>query len=178
MPDKVERAVFKIVIRGTMEAVWREITKTDSAQQCFFNMCLHTPGLKVGAPMQMRTRSGKYVGAVGKVLEFSPPHRYAHTFRFTNLDDPECKVIYDLKEVPGGVEFMMTLEDLPAGTKTAKQMTQGGTMIINTLKAIVETGRPSLGIRMLYAMFGVLEPVTTPKRCRVDHWPLASSESA
>jgi hypothetical protein len=120
MPDTVERAVFKIVIRGTIEAVWREITKTDSAQQCFFNMCLHTPGLKIGSPIQMRTRSGKYVGVIGKVLEFDPPRRYAHTFRFTNLDDPECKVIYELKEVPDGVEFVMTLEDMPAGERRSR----------------------------------------------------------
>jgi hypothetical protein len=174
MPDAVERAVFKIFIRGTMEAVWREITKRDSAQQCFFNMCLHTPGLQIGAPIQMRTRSNKYVGAIGKVLEFDPPRRYAHTFRFTSMDDPECKVIYDLKEVAGGVEFMMTLEDLPAGTKTAKQMTQGGTMIINTLKAIVESGRPSLGTRMIYTVMRLTEPFS-PKRCRVENWPLPTS---
>jgi hypothetical protein len=90
MPEKVERAVFKIFIRGTIDAVWHEITKTDSAQQCFFNMCLHTPGLRIGAPIQMRTRTNKYVGVVGRVLEFDPPKRYAHTFRFTYLNDPEC----------------------------------------------------------------------------------------
>jgi hypothetical protein len=171
MPDPVERAVFKIFIKGSIDAVWREITKTDSAQQCFFNMCLHTPGLKIGAPIQMRTRSNRYVGVIGKVLEFDPPRRYAHTFRFTNLDDPECQVIYELKEVPGGVEFMMILEEMPAGTKTAKQMTQGGTMIINTLKAIVENGRPSFGTRCLFAIIRLTEPFS-PKRCRAEHWPL------
>lgn len=171
MPEAVERAVFKIVIRGSIESVWREITKTDSAQQCFFNMCLHTPGLKIGVPIQMRTRSGKYVGVIGKVLEFDPPRRYAHTFRFTNLDDPECKVIYELKEVAEGVEFVMTLEGMPSGTKTAKQMTQGGTMIINTLKAIVEHGRPSLVTRLIYSIMRLTEPFS-PKRCRVENWPM------
>jgi hypothetical protein len=171
MPEKVERAVFKIFIRGTIEAVWREITKTDSAQQCFFNMCLHTPGLRVGAPIQMRTRSNKYVGVIGKVLEFDPPKRYAHTFRFTSMNDPECKVLYELTEVPGGVEFVMTLEDLPAGTKTAKEMTRGGTMIINTLKAIVENGRPSVGTRMIFGIIRLTEPFS-PKVCRVENWPL------
>ena len=173
MPD-TERAVFKIFIRGTIEQVWREITKTDSAQQCFFNCCLHTPGLQVGAPMQMRTRSGKYVAVLGKVLEFDPPHRYSHTFRFAQFEDPECTVIYELKPVPGGVEFTMTLENLPAGTKTAKQMKQGGTMIINSLKAIVETGRPTFGTRLLYRVMKLMEPLS-PKRCRVENWPLSNS---
>jgi uncharacterized protein YndB with AHSA1/START domain len=168
---QTEKAVFKIFIKGRIEDVWREITKTDSVQSCFFNMRLHTNGLKPGGQIRMRTGSGKYTGAIGEVLEFDPPRRYAHTFRFTNLNDPPCRVIYDLKPVEGGVEFVMTLEDLPSGTKTAKQMTQGGTMIINTLKAIVETGRPSFGTRMLYWMFRVMEPFT-PKSMRTENWPL------
>jgi uncharacterized protein YndB with AHSA1/START domain len=166
-----ERAVFKVVIRGSIDAVWREITKTHEPQGCMFNNQLHTTGLKPGAPIRMRTRSGKYTGVVGDVLEFDPPNRYSHTFRFTNYDDPICRVIYDLKEVPGGVEFTLTVEDMPSGTKTAQQMKQGGTMIVNTLKAIVETGRPSFGIRLLYGLFKVLEPFS-PKRCRSENWPL------
>jgi uncharacterized protein YndB with AHSA1/START domain len=166
-----EKAVFKVFIKGTMEAVWREITKEGEPQGCFFNMQLHTSGLKPGNKMQMRTASGKYTGAVGEVLEYDPPYRYAHTFRFTQYDDPPCKVIYELKKVRDGVEFVMTLEDLPAGTKTAKQMKQGGAMIVNTLKRIVETGKPSMGIRMLYQLFKVMEPLT-PKKCRSENWSM------
>ena len=47
-----------------------------------------------------------------------------------------------VREVPEGVEFTLRLENLPPGTKTAKQMLQGSQMIVNTLKAVVETGRP------------------------------------
>ena len=170
MPE-TERAVYKVFIRGTIDAVWNEITKTGEAQKCMFNMQLHTPGLKPSAPIRMRTRNGKYTGVVGEVLEFAPPHRYSHTFRFTNYDDPPCKVTYDLKEVTGGVEFTLTIDDMPKGTKTAKQMTQGGTMIVNSLKAIVEHGRPSFGTRMLYVLFRIMEPLS-PKRTRTENWPL------
>jgi hypothetical protein len=166
-----EKAVFKVFIKGTVDQVWREITKTGEPQGCFFNMQLHTRGLKAGNPIQMRSKSGKYVGAIGEVLEYDPPHRYSHTFRFTQYDDPPCKVIYDVKKVEGGVEFTMTLEDLPVGTKTAKQMKQGGTMIVKTLKRIVETGRPSFGIRLLYRMFSLMDPFN-PKKCRVENWPM------
>lgn len=166
-----ERAVFQVFIEGPIQDVWREITRTDAPQKCMFNMQLHTPGLKPGAPMQMRTKSNKFVGVVGEVLDFDPPRRYAHTFRFTNYDDPPCKVIYELKEVPGGTDFTLILEDMPAGTKTAKQMTQGGKMIVNTLKRVVETGQPAFGIRMLYVLFKVMEPLS-PKRQRTENWPL------
>jgi hypothetical protein len=53
-------------------------------------------------------------------------------------------------------------------------MTQGGTMIINTLKAIVERGRPSLGTRMIYSIMRLTEPFS-PKQCRVENWPLTKN---
>lgn len=167
-----ERAVFKVFIKGAIQAVWHEITKTDGPQQCMFNNVMHTSGLRTGGTIRMRTPNGKYTAVVGTILEFDPPRRYAHTFRFTCLDDPECKVIYDLKEVPGGVDFTLTLEDVPVGTKTAKQMKQGGTMIVNTLKHMVEHGKPSFGTRALFVLFKILTPIVTPKKSRSEHWPV------
>ena len=165
-----EKAVFKVHIRGDIHDVWREITKTDDVQGCMFNMQLHTDGLRPGAPIRMRTRNGKYTGVVGEVLEYDPPHRYSHTFRFTNYDDPPCRVTYELVERAGGVDFTLIADGIPAGTKTAKQMKQGGQMIVNTLKAIVETGRPALGTRMLYVMFRLMEPFS-PKQTLSQNWP-------
>ena len=45
------------------------------------------------------------------------------------------------------------------------------TMIINTLKAMVENGRPSFGTRMLYMLFRLLEPLS-PKKSLTSNWPL------
>jgi len=168
---ETEKAIYKIFIKGTMAAVWREITKTNEVQKCFFNMRLETNGLKPGGKMRMLTANGKYAGIVGDVLEFDPPRRYVHTFRFTRLDEPPCKVIHELREVAGGVEYIQTIEDLVIGTKTAKQMKQGMVLIAKTLKAVVETGRPSFGVRMLYVLFKVLEPLS-PKKTRAENWPL------
>ncbi|MBS0262231.1 MAG: SRPBCC domain-containing protein [Planctomycetes bacterium] len=166
-----DKAVFRVVIRGSIEAVWHEITKTDELQKCMFNMRLETNGLKPGGQIRMRSPSGKTTGVVGEVLEFDPPRRYVHTFRFTQFDDPACTVIHELREVPEGVEYTLTHANLPAGTKTAKQMNQGGAMICATLKAIVETGRPSFGVRLLHVLFKLLEPLT-PKKCRSENWPV------
>jgi uncharacterized protein YndB with AHSA1/START domain len=168
---ETERAVYKIFIKGTIAAVWREITKTEELQKALFNMRLETNGLKPGGKMRMLTASGKYAGVVGDVLEFDPPRRYVHTFRFTRFDDPPCKVIHELREVEGGVEYMQTIEDLVVGTKTAKQMKQGWSLIASALKGIVETGRPPFGVRMLYVLFKILEPLS-PKKTRAENWPL------
>ena len=164
-------AVFKVHIRGSIDAVWREITKTDEIQKCMFNCRMEASNFGVGGKMRMVNDNGKYAVVVGEIIEWDPPTNYAHTFKFTNYDDPECIVRYHLIPADGGVDFTLTLENLPEGTKTAKQMTQGGTMIVNTLKAVVETGKPTFGIRMLYVLFKAMTPLT-PKKCRVDNWPI------
>ena len=165
------KALFRIVIDGPIEAIFRELTKTDSPQGAVFNSMLTTRALQPGNPMQMRTVSGKHAVVVGEVLEVDPPRRFAHTHRFTQHGDPFCKVIYDLKPVAGGVEVTLTVEDIPVGTKTATEMQRGGMFILNNLKAIVETGRPPLAARVMYTLFDVLEFVL-PKRTRSEHWPL------
>jgi len=60
---------------------------------------------------------------------------------------------------------------MPLGTKTAKGMQQGGMFILETLKSIVESGRPPLKARLMYAMFGALEFVL-PAKTKSDRWPL------
>jgi uncharacterized protein YndB with AHSA1/START domain len=167
-----EKAVFRIVIRGSIQDVWREITKEGEPQKAMFNMRLETDELRPGGQIRMRSASGKTTGVVGEVLEFDPPRRYVHTFRFTQYDDPPCRVIHELEEVDGGVEYTLTHEDIPAGSRTARQMNQGGKLICNTLKAVVERGRPSFGVRVLYRVFSLLEPFA-PRKCRSEHWPLS-----
>ena len=168
-----KKAVFRIVIDGTMEAVFRELTKTGEPQGAVFNsmLTLDAPGLVRGRKMQMRTGSGRHAIVVGEVVGHEPPARFAHTHRFTQYEDPFCTVVYDLRKVDGGVEVTLTVENIPAGTGTEKEMMKGGDFILRTLKAIVETGRPPLGTRLMYAMFGALEFVL-PARTKSENWPL------
>ena len=164
-------AVFRIFINANIDRVWRELTKTGEAQGAVFNAWLHTTGLVPGARLQMRTGSGKHVIVDGEVLHFEPPHRFVHTHRFTQYDDPVCQVSYELKPVGAGVEVTLRVIGLPANTPTAKSMASGGTMILNSLKAIAETGRPPLGTRLMYWLFDHMEFVL-PKRTRSELWPL------
>lgn len=165
------RLVSKIVIAGSQQAIWRELTKQGEPQAAVFNAWLHAQALAPGMRMQMRTASGDKVIVVGEVLEFDPPNRFAHTFRFTQYDDPPCTVVYELKPVEGGVEVSLTVENLPTGTRTAKSMQSGSRSILETLKAVVEDGRPKFGTRLMYAVFSKME-FALPKRCDAQHWPL------
>jgi uncharacterized protein YndB with AHSA1/START domain len=121
--------------------------------------------------MQMRTGTGRHVLVQGEVVAFEPPHRFVHTHRFTQHDDPVCQVSYELKPVGAGVEVTLRVIGLPANTPTARSMGNGGTAILKNLKAIAESGRPPLGTRLMYWLFDHLEFVL-PTRTRSEHWPL------
>lgn len=168
--DDADRDYFRVVIRAPIHKVWAELTRTDSTLPFFFNSTCRSPGLALGAPIRMVTKDGKYTSVVGNVVEFEPPYRYAHTFKFTNLDDPPCTVRYVLKEVEGGTEFTLINENVPAGTKTENYMRSGGDFITKNLRAIVETGKPTGGGRFALFMMGLFAPFT-PKVSRSENWP-------
>lgn len=166
---EMQTKVFKITIRGTVEDVWREITKTDEVQGVMFNMKLDS-SLKPGSPAHYRSPDGKYTGIVGEVVELVPHERYAHTFKFTQYDEPGCTVIHELEDLQNGeVEYRMICENMAPDTRTTKQMSQGGDMIAKNLKAVVETGKLPLGTRVLYGLFALMAPFT-PKKSLTENW--------
>jgi uncharacterized protein YndB with AHSA1/START domain len=173
-PADRHEAVFRIFVAADIQRVWRELTKTGEAQGAVFNAWLHTTGLAPGGRMQMRTGSGRHVIVDGEVVACEPPYRFVHTHRFTQYDDPVCQVAYELKPVGGGVEVTLRVIGLPAGTKTAKSMASGGEMILKSLKAIAETGRPPLATRLMYWLFERMEFVL-PASTRAERWPLETT---
>lgn len=168
---ETSKQVYRITIRAPIQDVWDTLTKDGEPLPFFFGSVLQTTGLKPGAQVRMRTPNNKYTGVVGEVLEFEPPHRYVMTFKFTDLDDPPCKVTHELREVEGGVEYLLISEQIPVGTKTEKYMAGGGKFITETLKSVVETGKPPLKSRMILLMIRLTRWMT-PKRCRSENWPL------
>ena len=166
-----KKQVFRVVIAGSQEAIFRELTATDRPLGAIFNARMHTTGLRPGGRIQMRTVSGGHVIVDGDVVEYDPPRRFVHTHRFTQHDDPVCRVTYELKPVAGGIEVTLTVDDVPAGTKTERGMAKGGDFMLATLKSIVESGRPPLSTRLMYAAMGALE-FMLPARTKTEHWPL------
>ena len=96
-----------------------------------------------------------FVGAGARVL-----------FNYEKARSAAEKLMADL-----GADRCAAVQCSLSGTKTAKQMTAGSKLIVNTLKNVIETGRPSFGVRCFYMLFGLLEPIM-PKHTRVENWPL------
>ncbi|MBV7410041.1 SRPBCC domain-containing protein [Maritimibacter sp. DP1N21-5] len=162
----------RTMIAAPIEVVWNTLVKTDEALPFFFGgVCQTKAGLKPGAKMRMAHTSGKIAMVVGEVLAFDPPHRYSHTFRMTNIDEPPATIIYELTEVAGGTQFDLIIENAVAGSKLEKQMVSGQTYISQNLKALIETGRPAFSGRMLMLM-GPILPLFAPKVQRIENWPL------
>ena len=163
--------VSQVVINAPIQQVWDTLTKQGEVLPFFFGSVMHTTNFAPGAPIRMRSKNGKYTGVVGDVLELEPPYKYSMTFKFTNFDDAVCKVTHELKEVDGGTEYTLISEQIPAGTKTEKNMKQGGKIITSTLKSIVETGKPTKMARFIMIMSGAFE-FMSPKQSLSENWPM------
>lgn len=166
-----DKQFYRITIAASIDAVWSQLVKTDEMLPFFFGSVCDCKDMTVGAPFAMRSPNGKYTSVVGEVLDFSPPYRYSHTFKFTNYDDAPCTVTYELKEVESGVEFTLITENVPAGTKTESSMAQGGSYITNNLKSVVETGKATFSGKLILFMIGITAGFT-PKQCLSEHWQL------
>ena len=168
-----EKRIFKTIINAPIETVWNTLVKTDQVLPFFFgSVCETKDGLKPGRKIRMVTPDRKIAAVVGEVLEFSPPHRYAHTMAFTQFaGEAASTVTYELKEVPGGTEFSLITTNVPAGSKSEKSMAQGGPFIVENLKKLVETGKPAFSGAMVM-MLNPLMGLMTPKACRIENWPL------
>ena len=131
--------------------MWRELTKNNEPQAAVFNAWLHAQSLLPGARLQMRTGDGRNVLVVGSVVDFDPPRRFAHTFRFTNTTI-RCTVIYELKPVPKASRCLWSSRSCRSARAPRRRCTLAR-MILATLKAVVEDGR-RVGTRIMYWMFG------------------------
>ncbi len=177
MTDKkyAEKQVFRVFINAPVETVWSELVNTTKPRPFFWNATWDTPAMAVGSPFRMVSGGGKMVAAIGKILEFEPPHKLVHSFQLTASEDVPSTVTYTLKEVDGGTEFSVINENVIVGSKAEKSKAQGADFITKNLKAYIETGKVTFSARLMLAIFSLMAPIT-PKTMSAENWPLDKAE--
>ena len=165
-PKDRER-IASIFIDASVEAVWAEITKTDSLQRPLYNTILASD-LEPGSRLRYASRNGSRVFVVGEVIEVTPPNRFVHTYIMTLDPDPETTVTWELAAEGDGCRVTLTHSGWTDEHMTMDKTAKGWVEILDLLKSEVETGSIPVKTRLTYramALFGF----ALPKRTRAAH---------
>ena len=152
-PEDVQ--IHSIHIRAPRQKVWDELTRTDAVLPFYFETSLDAEW-KPGGRFRFYGHGRDWIH--GEVVEFSPISRFVHTFRFTHLDEPPQKVVFELAEEDGGTRVTVRHESLAMAPQHAKSVKGGWPHILKNLKAILERGKLPLATRLQYTLMKVMMP--------------------
>jgi uncharacterized protein YndB with AHSA1/START domain len=114
------RLLCRIDIDAPPDEVWRAITDPHWTRRYFHDTAVHTTW-KVGAPISYDLPDGTPAIA-GRVVEYSPPRRFAMTARFLFDDaaiaEPESLVTWEVMPHGGGARLTLLHDRVPAHTIT------------------------------------------------------------
>lgn len=157
------------MIDAPAERVWAEITKLRTLNRALMDSVLDTE-LEPGAPVLYRSRDGKRVLIVGRILEVMPPRRLVMRWQLTMRSDPPSRVTWTLEPEGGGTRVTVTHDEFAEDVKLKGYDTTWAEMLSN-LKAVIETGSLPPRIRLKYAVMGLfgfaLPSSTRPDRVTI-----------
>jgi len=156
--------VFEILITGSIEDVWNEITKRGAVQRPLMDTVL-VSDLEPGRPFKYLSPNGRYKFVWGKILEVDPPRRLVHTYQFTLWPDPPSRVTWELEQIGKEVRVRLVHDQFDTPTGTYERVKGGWAGILRNLKLWIERGDIAFGTKVQYAIARLAMPLL-PKRCR------------
>lgn len=163
LPD----VVHTIHIDAPVRRVWDEITTLGRVQDIMFHTILDSD-LTPGSRMRYYSPDRKRIWIVGDVVEVSPPTRFVHTYRFTDItDEGETLVTWELEEDKGGTRLTLTHSGFSDEAKTHKKVQGGWVSILELLKTVAEGGRIPFKWRLMYRMMDAFQWMM-PKSTKAD----------
>jgi uncharacterized protein YndB with AHSA1/START domain len=163
-PQTLTDAVFTIEIKAPRQRVWEEVTRLGAVNDILFHTILESD-LTPGAKLRYWSPDKKNIWIVGTVREVTPPSRFVHTYRFTDItDESETLVTWELAEVPGGTRVVLTHSAFTDQAKTHKKVSGGWVAILDLLKVVAEGGGTPFKWKLMYWMmdrFGWMMPRST-----------------
>ena len=149
--------LFEIRIKGTIEAVWAEITKRGAVQRPLMDSVL-VSDLRPGSPFKYLSSDGRYWFVRGTILEAAPPRRLVHTFETSWSKDPPSRVTWELETMGEEVRVRVLHDRFESATETYRGVRDGWSKILGSLKRWIETGDIGLGTKLFYAFFRLQRP--------------------
>jgi uncharacterized protein YndB with AHSA1/START domain len=143
--------VHRLDVRAPIAAVWAELTRRDGPQRAMFDSVLDST-LQPGDPLTYRTRDGRRVLVLGRVVEAVPPHRLVHTEQLAGRDDPVTLVAWQLAEAPGGTRITLRHSGWPDDFTELDQIDAIWDAVLPALRRVVETGSIGTGARVRHAL--------------------------
>ena len=131
--------VYSIFIKATPEQVWDAITKPEFTQKYF-----HDSRLDFTNGYRSVAGDGRLLVS-GELFELDPPRRLVHGWR-SHWDDrlaaePESRVTWEIEPRDDGTSLLTVTHDrLEDSPLTAATLAGGWMLVLNGLKALVETG--------------------------------------
>ncbi|HEU4660186.1 MAG TPA: SRPBCC family protein [Pseudolabrys sp.] len=150
VPKFKPKTVYVTYIAATPEKVWQALTDPAFSRQYFFGFAIDVER-KTGGGFFLRYPDGR-VHVRGEVLDWSPPRRFACTWRVEGMEAfdelPECIVTYEIEQAGEAVRLTMTEShswDVPDAILAGGR--SGWPVILSSLKSVLETGKP-LSVKM------------------------------
>lgn len=144
-----------VLIKAPIERVWEEVTKVGQLNRALMDSVFDTT-LEPGAPVTYRTKDGKRVFIVGRILEVEAPRRLVMRWQLTMRKDPPSRVTWTLEPEDGGTRVTVFHDDFAEGTKMKGYSTTWVEMLSN-LKHVIEEGDLALGVKVKYGMMGLMQ---------------------
>lgn len=168
--------VYVTYIAAAPEDVWKAIIDPKIAAKYWQHVNLSD--WKVGSKWDHRADSKDgHLHLTGKVLEVSPYSRLVITWAFpeeVSDESKHSKVTFSIEPVGKAVRLTMTYENLEAGSRMLKDITQGWPEVLSSMKSYLELGQvrlvqlPLLRTKaiylLLFAMASILRDCTVPNR--------------
>ncbi|MBV8561789.1 MAG: SRPBCC family protein [Actinobacteria bacterium] len=136
--------VYSVWIKATPEQVWDAITKPEFTGKYFFGSQVDS-SFEPGADFRSWSPDREQLWVDGVVEEADPPRRLSHTWRALYNEETAAeehsRVTWEIEPGESGVTKLTVVHDrLEAAPKTAASVAGGWSLILSSMKSLLETG--------------------------------------
>jgi uncharacterized protein YndB with AHSA1/START domain len=129
---------YTILIAKPAADVWSALTEKKLVDQ-YYMVPLHTLELKKGGKISYGVDKEMITGTI---TDFEAPKTLVHTFKFTNKENTETRVSYDIKPIGDAMcALTITHTGFEEKNQAFSDITGGWPIIASSLKTLLEIGK-------------------------------------